>query len=180
MFRVGIVKTLDVPNARVRVTFPDRNQMVSWWLPIVVAKSQNDKSYHMPDVGEQVVCLMDQHDEDGAVLGSIYSTADTVPASMTADKWHVTMKDGATFEYDRNSHALAVSIASGGTVTISANGATIGIDASGNVTLTAKGDIKLVTDSYNDSVDKMIATYNRHTHPDPQSGNTSPPTQQMT
>jgi hypothetical protein len=29
----------------VRVTFPDRNQMVSWWLPIVVGKSQNDKTY---------------------------------------------------------------------------------------------------------------------------------------
>jgi hypothetical protein len=45
LFRVGIVKSQDLPNCRVRVTFPDRNQMVSWWLPIVVGKSQNDKTY---------------------------------------------------------------------------------------------------------------------------------------
>ena len=178
MFRVGIVKTQDLANCRVRVTFPDRNQMVSWWLPIVVGKSQNDKAYWMPDIGEQVACLMDEHDEDGAVLGSIYSSADTPPVS-SADKWHVTMKDGATFEYDRSSHALAVSIPANGTMTVSANGATIQLDANGNINLTAKGDIKLVTDNHNDSVDAMINTFNGHTHPDPQGGNTSAPTQQM-
>lgn len=179
MFRVGIVKTLDARNARVRVIFPDRNQMQSWWLPILVAKSQDDKSYHMPDVGEQVVCFMDENDEDGAVLGSIYSSADTPPASMTADKWHVTMKDGASFEYDRSSHALAVSIPNGGTMTIQANAATIQIDASGNINLTAASDIRLITNNHNDSVNGIINTYNSHTHPDPQGGNTSAPNQQM-
>ena len=178
MFRVAIVKSQDPQNARVRVTFPDRNQMTSWWLPVVTPKAQNDKAYWMPDVGEQVVCLMDDHDEDGAVLGSIYSTTDTPPVS-SADKWHLTMKDGATFEYDRNSHNLAVSIPRGGTVTITANGAVIQIDASGNVKLTAAGDIDLTTGAHSDSVNTMINTYNGHTHPDPQGGNTSAPTQQM-
>src|SRR5712691_11094187 len=129
MFRVGIVKSQDVANCRVRVVFPDRDQMTSWWLPVVTPKSQNDKAYWIPDVGEQVVCLMDEHDEDGAVLGSIYSSADTTPVA-SADKWHLTIKDGATFEYDRNVHALAVAIPLGGTMTIQANGATIQIDAS--------------------------------------------------
>ena len=178
MFRVGIVKTQDVANCRVRVTFPDRNQMTSWWLPIAVPKSQNDKAYWIPDVGEQVICLMDEHDEDGAVLGSIYSTADTPPVS-SADKWHVTMKDGATFEYDRSSHALAMSIPSGGTVSITANRATIQIDESGNINLTAAADIGLVTNSHNDSVNGIINVYNSHTHPDPQGGSTGAPTQQM-
>jgi phage baseplate assembly protein V len=179
VFRVGIVQTQDVANCRVRVTFPAHNQMLSWWLPIVTPWTQNNKAYHLPDGGEQVVCFMDEHDEDGAVLGSIFSTADATPASMTADKWHVTMKDGATFEYDRSSHALAVSIPNGGTMTIQANGATIRLDASGNVNLTAAGDIKLVTNSHNDSVNGIINTYNSHTHPDPQGGNTSAPNQQM-
>jgi phage baseplate assembly protein gpV len=40
------------------------------------------------------------------VLGSIYSSAGTTPV-QSADKWHITMKDGATFEYDRSAHALA-------------------------------------------------------------------------
>ncbi len=178
MFRVGIVKSQDAVNARVRVTFPDRNQMVSWWLPVVTPKSQNDKAYWIPDVGEQVVCLMDEHDEDGAVLGSIYSTVDTPPVS-SADKWHVTMKDGATFDYDRAAHAFAVSIPNGGTISLTANGATIQIDASGNIKLTAAGNITLVTSTHNDSVNGIINVYNGHTHPDPQGGNTSAPTQQM-
>jgi phage baseplate assembly protein gpV len=51
----------------------------------------------MPDVGEQVACLMDEHDEEGAVLGSIYSSTDTTRVE-SPDKWHITMEDSATFE----------------------------------------------------------------------------------
>lgn len=184
MFRVGIVEAQDVPNCRVRVTFPDRDQMVSYWLPVLVAKTQNDKSYYLPDLKEQVVCYMDGHDEDGAVLGSIYSSTDTPPASMTADKWHITFKDGATFEYNRSSHALAVSVPSNGTISIATNNATIAIDASGNINLTAHANITFVTNTYNDSVNNMISTYNGHTHQFTDSrGDTGPtqtPTQQMT
>jgi len=178
MFTVGIVKAQDAVNCRVRVTFPHRSQMQSWWLPVLVPKSQNDKAYWMPDIGEMVVCLMDEHFEDGAVLGAIYSSIDKPPAS-SADKYHWTFKDGATFDYDRSSHALAVTLPAGGTMSIRANGATIQIDASGNINLTAAGNINLGTSSHNDSVNGIINTYNSHTHPDPQGGNTSAPTQQM-
>jgi len=142
MYRVGIVKTQDTVNARVRVVFPDRDQMESWWLPVVFAKTQNDKIYWIPDVGEQVVCMMDEYDEDGAVLGAIYSSADTAPVA-SADKLHWTSKDGATFEYDRSVHSLQINLPSGGTVAISANGASIGIDAGGNVIVAASGQIQL-------------------------------------
>ena len=178
MFRVGLVQAQDTVNCRVRVTFPDRNQLLSWWLPICVPKTQNDKAYWIPDVGEQVVCFMDEHDEDGAVLGSIYSSVDAPPVN-SANKWHLTMKDGSTFGYDRSAHSLAVSIANGGTLNLTANGATIQIDASGNITLHAAGNINLITSSHNDSVNGIINTYNGHTHPDPQGGNSSAPNQQM-
>lgn len=134
MYRVGIVKAQDVHNARVRVTFPDRDQMQSWWLPVVFPKTQNDKTYWIPDIGEQVVCTMDAHDEDGAVLGAIYSTADAVPVA-SADKLHLTFKDGAAFEYDRSTHALQINLPNGGSMTIAANGASIAIDGSGNVAI---------------------------------------------
>jgi phage baseplate assembly protein V len=172
-FRVGIVKTLDAQNVRVRVTFPAHNQMTSWWLPVCIPKSQNDKAYWMPDVGEQVVCLMDEHDEDGAVLGSIYSTADTAPAS-SADKWHVTMKDGAAFEYDRSTHTLAIEVPASGTLNITVHG--------GNINLSAPdGDITFKTSEHTDSVNNMIDTYNAHTHDGVQSGSsdTTSPHQQM-
>jgi len=133
--RVGIVSDSNPDNATVRVTFPDRDQLISYWLPIVVPKTQNDKFYWMPDVGEQVVCLMDEHDEAGAVLGAIYSTVDKPPVA-SADKWHVTIKDGATFEYDRAAHTLALALPSGAVFSLTANGAVIAIDTSGNITIT--------------------------------------------
>jgi phage baseplate assembly protein V len=179
MFRVGIVQAQDVPNCRVRVIFPDRNQMVSWWLPIIRQGTQNDKDYWIPDIGEQVVCLMDEHDEDGAVFGSIFSSADTTPSGATGDTRILAPKDGAVFSYNRATHALNVSLPNGGTVTVTANGATIEIDSSGVIHLISAGDIPLVTSSHSDSVNGIINTYNSHTHPDPQGGNTGAPNQQM-
>ncbi|MGH7914720.1 MAG: phage baseplate assembly protein V [Candidatus Binataceae bacterium] len=178
MFRVGLVKQQDPQGARVRVAFPDRDQMLSYWLPILVSKTQNDKSYWVPDIGEQVVCLMDEHDEAGAVLGAIYSTADTPPA-QSADKYHMSFKDGATLEYDRAAHALVVILPSGATMNLSVNRASIAIDSSGDITVHAAGGINLVTSAHNASVDAIINVYNGHTHSDLQGGNTAPPTQQM-
>ena len=103
--RLGIVKEQDLSLGRLRVIFTEFDQMLSYWLPLVVPKTQNDKTYWMPDVGEQVVCLMDGHDEDGVVLGAIYSQPDSTPV-QSADKFHLEFKDGAIIEYDRAAHVL--------------------------------------------------------------------------
>jgi len=161
MFRVGIVQEQDAGRARVRVTFADYDQLRSWWLPVVVPKTQNDKAYWIPDLGEQVVCLMDARDEAGAVLGAIYSSADTAPVD-SADKWHLAFNDNASFEYDRaahvlnlefsdgasikydgGEHALTVALPSGATLTLGAGGATIAIDALGNAQVTSLAQIQL-------------------------------------
>jgi len=178
MFRVGLVRQQDLQSARVRVAFPDRDQMLSYWLPVLFLKTQNDKSYWIPDIGEQVVCLMDEHDEAGTVLGAIYSSADTPPV-QSADKYHMSFKDGASVEYDRAAHALTVTLPNGATMNASAHGASIAIDASGNISVHATGGINLITSAHNASVDSIINTYNGHTHTDPQGGNTAPPSQQM-
>jgi phage baseplate assembly protein gpV len=107
-FRLGIVKDQDVSMARVRVVFAEFDHLLSYWLPIVVPKAQNDKAYWMPDIGEQVVCLMDERDEAGVVLGAIYSKADTTPV-QSSDKLYFGFKDGAAIEYDRAVHALTLS-----------------------------------------------------------------------
>src|SRR5580658_1779001 len=104
-FRVGIVQAQDVVNAKVRVVFPDYDEVVSYWLFVLFAKTQYDKEYWMPDVGEQVVCLMDSRDEAGCVLGAIYSAVDLTPV-QSADKWHLQFRDGTFFEYDRAFHVL--------------------------------------------------------------------------
>ena len=179
-FRVGIVQAQDAARARVRVTFPDYDEMISWWLPLVFFKTQDDKAYWIPDIGEQVVCLMDLRDEAGAVLGAIYSSADTPPAN-SADKFYLGFRDGAHFEYDRaahlldllfqdtteltydarahllnlkfvdqaeltydaGDHALTVNLPQGSGFNLTANGAQILIDSSGNVIVKSAGQVQL-------------------------------------
>jgi phage baseplate assembly protein V len=141
VFRVGLVEAQDAANCRLRVTFPDRDQMTSWWLPIVIPKSQNDKAYWLPDIGEQVVCMMDERDEDGAVLSAIYSQADTTPV-QDSNKVHWSFKDGTAIEYDRGNHVLSFALPQA-TLTIQASGASITIDGQGNVTITPSGQILL-------------------------------------
>src|SRR5208283_4568902 len=105
--RLGIVQDQDLSLCRLRVTFNEFDQMLSYWLPVVVPKTQNDKAYWLPDIGEQVVCLMDSRDEAGVVLGAIYSQADATPV-QSGDKFHLGFKDGTSIEYDRQSHVLAL------------------------------------------------------------------------
>jgi phage baseplate assembly protein gpV len=181
-FRVGIVQAQDAARAKVRVVFPDYDEVISWWLPVIFAKTQNDKAYWIPDIGEQVVCLMDLRDEAGAVLGAIYSDADPPPEN-SADKFHLGFKDGASFDYDRvahvldllfqdstelrydarvhlldlkfadqaelrydgSEHVLSVSLPNGAAFNLTANGAKIQIDSSGNVVIISAGQVKLGT-----------------------------------
>jgi phage baseplate assembly protein gpV len=179
-FRVGIVQQQDPEHAKVRVVFPDYDEMISWWLPVVFAKTQDDKVYWIPDIGEQVVCLMDLRDEAGAVLGAIYSSADLTPVN-SADKFHIAFKDGAHFDYDRvahildlffedttefkydaqihlldlkfqdqaelkydgNEHILTVNLPQGAGFNLTANGAQIQIDSSGNVIIKSAGQVQI-------------------------------------
>ena len=160
-FRVGIVQQQDAAHAKVRVVFPDYDEVVSWWLPVIFAKTQNDKAYWIPDVGEQVVCLMDLRDEAGAVLGAIYSDAD-VPPVNSADKFHLGFKDGASVDYDRaahvldlkfqdhgeikydaGAHSLTMILPTGATFNLTAGGAPVQIDANGNVIIKAAGQVQL-------------------------------------
>ena len=179
-FRIGIVQAQDPAHAKVRVVFPDYDAMISWWLPVVFAKTQDDKVYWIPDIGEQVVCLMDLRDEAGAVLGAIYSSAD-VPPVNSPDKYHLAFKDGASFDYDRvahlldllfqdmtelkydarahlldlkfqdqaelrydgSEHALTVSLPNGAAFNLTANGAQIQIDSSGNVVIKSGGLVQI-------------------------------------
>jgi phage baseplate assembly protein V len=95
--------------------------MVSYWLPVVTPKTHADKIYWMPDVSEQVVCLMDELDEAGAVLGAIYSTPDPPPVA-SPDKFYLGFKDGSSIEYDRASHSLTISLCDGASVAVAAPG----------------------------------------------------------
>lgn len=145
-FRLGIVKQQDAANCRVRVAFCEFDQMLSYWLPVVVPKSQNDKIYWLPDPGEQVVCLMDERDEAGVVLGAIYSQPDQPPAN-SADKYHVGFKDGTFVEYDRGSHLLRISFQDGTAIIYDAGSHALSVAGGEQMTLSASAPAGIVLES---------------------------------
>ena len=104
LLRVGVVTSTYPERATVRVRFGDQEDVVTWEMPVLYAKTHQDRVYHMPDVGEHVVTLsLPYGSSQGFVMGAIYSQADQPPV-VSQDKWHVDFKDGSWMEYDRSTH----------------------------------------------------------------------------
>ena len=73
LIRDGIVSSTDPSNMTVRVTFPDRDDLVSYPLEVLSHGSQDNKHYWMPGVGEQVLCLFlpqNNNLSQGYILGT--------------------------------------------------------------------------------------------------------------
>ena len=66
-FKFGTVSAVDAKTCRVRVRLPDYDNLRTAWLPVLQAKTLRDKHYHLPDLGEHVVVLLDGRGEDGVV-----------------------------------------------------------------------------------------------------------------
>lgn len=100
--RPGTVLEADYEKARIRVTMGDNT---SAWLPWLTSRAGEDRTWHAPEVGEQVIVMAPGGElSAGYVMpGGIYKT--DYPAN--ADKPEIsrtTYKDGAILEYDREAH----------------------------------------------------------------------------
>ncbi len=134
--RIGIVSSVNASNCTARVTFPDKDNLVSAELPIITRGSQNDKDYWLPDINEQVLCLFLPNASgngvnNGFILGTFYSNADTPAESATGiNSMH--FADGSIVKHDRSTGNITIKatgnidIIAGGTVTV--NGATVNIN----------------------------------------------------
>ncbi|CAA9377405.1 MAG: hypothetical protein AVDCRST_MAG89-5115 [uncultured Gemmatimonadetes bacterium] len=161
MLRIGRVSGVEPATCRVRVAFEADEGLVSFWLPVLQRRTLGDRSYWMPEVDEQVACLLDEHAEDGYVLGGFYSRADPPPVT-SADRAHVAIKDGAVIEYDRAAHRLTVDLrAAGGDVVLL-------VPAGKHVHVGGEGGKQLAT------VDFVNNAYLKHVHPTP-AGASGPP-----
>lgn len=150
--KIGIVTACDFGRCKVRVKFADHDQVISYWLPVIQKKTLRDKQYWMPDPGEHVACLMDEHAEFGVVLGAIYSDPDPVPVA-SQDKYHVLFDDRATIEYDRKEHVLEVytpgkiKVRADGDIEVKAGGDILA-EAAGNAEVKAAGDVAIRAGGY--------------------------------
>lgn len=141
--RVGTVSSTSDADATARVQFADRDDVVSYDLPVLVRNTLQNKDYWMPDIGEQVLCLfLPIGIEQGYILGSFYSQV-TRPAVTTKDKRRVDFGDGAWVEYDRAASLLNINCP-GDVVVNTVGSATINADTTTITSTTEhKGDVTI-------------------------------------
>lgn len=140
MLRYGLISELDASRGMARVNFND-DGIVSDWLPILVPKAMEDSFSILPDINEHVACLMDEHAENGVILGAMYSK-DVKPNGGNKDKWRARFKDGTVIEYDRSAHKLFADVK--GQVEVKAQGA-VKVDGQSTVDVKATGAVKVET-----------------------------------
>jgi len=163
LLRFGIVSQINPLLCQARVNFGD-DDSVSYWLPVIQTKTLKDKFYSMPDIGEQVVCLMDENSEDGVILGAIYSNIDTT-VSKSEKEISANFENGSYINANKETNTLTVNFSK--------------IKLIGNIehegVLTNTNGIKSnadITDKTS-SMQSMRDTYNSHTHPDKNQKTTS-------
>ena len=154
MLKFGIVTNINPTLAQARVQFAD-DDILSYWLPILQQKTQKDKFYAIPDIGEHVACLMDDNSEEGVILGAIYSALDSTPASSKTQLM-IKFEDESFIQFDKTT----------GILTLKFNG----IDVISDINQTGKlqnsaGIISAADVSDNTSSMQVIRDkYNPHTH----------------
>lgn len=169
MLRFGIVTQIDPIKVLARVSFGD-DDSTSFWLPIMQTKTLKDKFYIMPDINEQVVCLMDENSEDGVILGAIYSSED-IPAIQSELQYSMNLEDGSLVNANKETETLTV---------VFKNIRFVG-DIQHEGTFTNTKGIKSnadITDKTS-SMQAMRDIYNGHTHTGNQGAATSTPAEAM-
>lgn len=135
--RVGVVASVDLPNARCRVTI---GEIQTAPLPFISCKAGEDRTWHPPEVGEQVIVLAPSGElTAGFVLGGVYTTAYPAP-STSPEVAKMLFKDGSSATYDRALHSLTIDLPpedSSLTVTVNGN---VSVSATGNALVEADGN----------------------------------------
>ena len=169
MLRFGIVTQINPILCQARVNFGD-DDSTSYWLPVLQTKTLKDKFYSMPDINEQVACLMDKNSEDGVILGAIYSNVDK-PISNSEKELSINLENGSQIKADKETNTLTVVFE---TIKLIGNIEHDGI-------LTNTNGIKSnadITDKTS-SMQAMRDIYNPHAHTGNQGSPTSKPNKAM-
>lgn len=99
--RIGHVSSVNENNCTVRVIFPDASNLVSGPLQMVMPFTQKNHAFFLPDIGEQVYCLlMGNGIEQGICLGAVYSKNHQV-ICKNKDRYYCEFEGGAHILVDR-------------------------------------------------------------------------------
>ena len=169
MLKFGIVTNINPTLAQARVQFAD-DDVLSYWLPILQQKTQKDKFYAIPDIGEHVACLMDENSEEGVILGAIYSALDDTPVSSKTQLM-IKFEDESYINFNKETGILTLKFK--------------GIDVISDINQTGKLQNSAGIISAKDVSDKtssmqaMRDKYNPHTHTGNMGSPTSAPDKEM-
>lgn len=108
----------EVKPGYARVKFPQYDDIVSDWLPIVKMRAMNADINWPFEVNEQVACMMSFTDDDrgdtGVILGAINNDVDEPDADAGLKKLRIKYGDGASYEYDEDGHVMQMLMEDGG------------------------------------------------------------------
>ena len=104
LFRIGKVSSVNAANCTARVTFPDKDDLVSAELHILVIGSRGTKGYWVPEVDTQVLCCFLPNPsgngiDAGFILGAFYSEPDP-PADTDETVRSIRFPDESYFHFD--------------------------------------------------------------------------------
>lgn len=117
--RYGYVSAYDPKRHMARIRFPDKDNMVSAWLPVAVPNSKKNKDECHLDIDEHVYCnMLGNGLEAGVVLCSIWDDRNQPPRG-DPDVRQITFDDGTEIFYDRKNHVLTANVIPNGTVHVS-------------------------------------------------------------
>lgn len=165
LLRVGTVSSLDEEKETARVTFQERDDLVSYDLPVVVRNTLKNKDYWMPDVGEQVLCcFLPIGMEAGFIIGGYYTNSVDKPAATVA-KRVTKYEDGTTVSYDRDSHLLEVNVpASGGQVKVTAESKVTVVAPAIDLGEAANLEPSVLGDAIAAALDELRTELDNHSH----------------
>jgi phage baseplate assembly protein gpV len=111
MIVIGQVSTADPASCSVRVTFPDRDNLVSAPLPVLMPGGWA-RGNTVPEPGETVLCVyLDRSYSAGFCLGTYYGSKETAPGNI--NQHGVWFEDGSFVFYDRSTGLLTVKATGG-------------------------------------------------------------------
>lgn len=118
IIKIGVVSSVDSSTNTARVTFPDRDDLVSNDLQVLQRNTGQNKDLSYPDVKENVLCLfLGTGEENGFILGSFYNQKNQPPENN--QELRVTKySDGTEIRYNRKTHEMEIKAV--GTVKIEA------------------------------------------------------------
>ena len=160
VMHLGIVKSFNAKELRADICFYDLDDMVITDMAVLQRNTQGIKDFSCLEVGEQVLCLLDEEMQDGYVLGSIAGDEDLSNLNQDGTRF-VLFPDGGLIKYDFKSHTLEIlssNIQIKGNISVEGN-ITLSGDLSVNGSVNTTGNI-----SADGSITDTFGNTNHHKH----------------